>query len=231
MTLYFVKCYNMTGSHIDKSRGIFIMIKKTFYNLPEEKRQRVTEAIVDEFANAEDDKVSINRIVQKANISRGSFYQYFDDKLDLVEVLIRSYLNLVVDDLRRAIISSDGDIFYTFECVYDIIIGLSKDERNRKVLRNLISNIRANNNLVSDYIVKRYIKQYKSIEEFINITDEFSRKSFRFKSDEDLTYLQQILTSVLKNEIYNFYVFDTDPEETKARYLRKLYIIKRGALK
>ena len=207
------------------------MIKKTFYNLPEEKRQRVTEAIVDEFANAEDDKVSINRIVQKANISRGSFYQYFDDKLDLVEVLIRSYLNMVIDDLRRAIISSDGDIFYTFECVYDIIVGLSKDERNRKVLRNLISNIRANNNLVSDYIVKRYIKQYNSIEEFINITDEFSRKSFRFKSDEDLTYLQQILTSVLKNEIYNFYVFDTDPEETKARYLRKLYIIKRGALK
>lgn len=221
----------MTGSHIDKSRGIFIMIKKTFYNLPEEKRQRVTEAIVDEFANVEDDKVSINRIVQKANISRGSFYQYFDDKLDLVEVLIRSYLNMVIDDLRRAIISSDGDIFYTFECIYDIIIGLSKDERNRKVLRNLISNIRANNNLVSDYIVKRYIKQYKSIEEFINITDEFSRKSFRFKSDEDLTYLQQILTSVLKNEIYNFYVFDTDPEETKARYLRKLYIIKQGALK
>ena len=207
------------------------MIKKTFYNLPEEKRQRVTEAIVDEFANVEDDKVSINRIVQKANISRGSFYQYFDDKLDLVEVLIRSYLNLVIDDLRRAIISSDGDIFYTFECIYDIIIGLSKDERNRKVLRNLISNIRANNNLVSDYIVKRYIKQYKSIEEFINITDEFSRKSFRFKSDEDLTYLQQILISVLKNEIYNFYVFDTDPEETKARYLRKLYIIKQGALK
>lgn len=207
------------------------MIKKTFYNLPEEKRQRVTEAIVDEFANVEDDKVSINRIVQKANISRGSFYQYFDDKLDLVEVLIRSYLNMVIDDLRRAIISSDGDIFYTFECVYDIIVGLSKDERNRKVLRNLISNIRANNNLVSDYIVKRYIKQYKSIEEFIDITDEFSRKSFRFKSDEDLTYLQQILTSVLKNEIYNFYVFDTDPEETKSRYLRKLYIIKQGALK
>ena len=207
------------------------MIKKTFYNLPEEKRQRVTEAIVDEFANVEDDKVSINRIVQKAKISRGSFYQYFDDKLDLVEVLIRSYLNMVIDDLRRAIISSDGDIFYTFECMYDLIIGLSKDERNRKVLRNLISNIRANNNLVSDYIVKRYIKQYKSIEEFINITDEFSRKSFRFKSDEDLTYLQQILTSVLKNEMYNYYVFDTDPEETKARYLRKLYIIKRGAIK
>lgn len=217
----------MTGSHIDKSRGIFIMIKKTFYNLPEEKRQRVTEAIVDEFASTEDDKVSINRIVQKANISRGSFYQYFDDKLDLVEVLIRSYINMGIDDVRRAIISSDGDVFYTFECMYDIIIDFSKDERNKNVLKNLISNVRANNNLVSDYIIKRY----KGIESFIDITDEFSRKAFRFKSDEDMTYLQQILTSVLKNEIYNYYVFDTDPEETKKRYLRKLYIIKRGALK
>ena len=207
------------------------MIKKTFYNLPEEKRQRVTEAIVDEFANAEDDKVSINRIVQKAKISRGSFYQYFDDKLDLVEVLIRSYLNLVIDDLRRAIISSDGDIFYTFECVYDIIVGLSKDERNRGVLKRLISNVRADNNLISDYIVKRYIKQYSSIEKFININDEFSRKGLRFKSDEDLKYLKQILISVLKNEMYNYYVFDSDPEETKQRYLRKLYIIKQGALK
>ena len=203
------------------------MIKKTFYNLPEDKRQRVTNAIVDEFSSTEDDKVSINRIVQKANISRGSFYQYFDDKLDLVEVLIRSYLNLVIDDLRRAIISSDGDIFYTFECMYDLIIDFSKDERNRNVLKNLISNVRANNNLVSDYIIKRY----KGIDSLINITDEFSRKGFRFKSDEDMILLQQILTSVLKNAIYNYYVFDTDPEETKKRYLRKLYIIKQGVMK
>lgn len=203
------------------------MIKKTFYNLPEEKRQRVINAIVDEFAGTENDKVSINRIVQKANISRGSFYQYFDDKLDLVEVLIRSFIDMGINDVRRAIISSDGDIFYTFECMYDIIINFSKEERNKNVLKNLISNVRANNNLVSDYIVKRYT----GIENFIDITDELSRKAFRFKSDEDMTYLQQILTSVLKNEIYNFYVFNTDPEETKERYLRKLFIIKQGACK
>lgn len=203
------------------------MIKKTFYNLPEEKRQRVINAIVEEFAGTENDKVSINRIVQKANISRGSFYQYFDDKLDLVEVLIRSFIDMGINDVRKAIISSDGDIFYTFECMYDIIINFSKEERNKNVLKNLISNVRANNNLVSDYIVKRYT----GIENFIDITDELSRKAFRFKSDEDMTYLQQILTSVLKNEIYNFYVFNTDPEETKERYLRKLFIIKQGACK
>ena len=203
------------------------MIKQTFYNLPEHKRQRVINAVVDEFANAESDKVSITHIVQNADISRGSFYQYFDDKLDLVEVLIRSFIDKSIDDVRRAIVSSDGDIFYTFECMYDVIIGFSEDEKQKRVLKNLISNVRANNNLVSDYIIKRY----KGIDSLINITDEFSRKGFRFKSDEDMILLQQILTSVLKNAIYNYYVFDADPEETKKCYLRKLYIIKQGAMK
>lgn len=203
------------------------MIKQTFYNLPDYKRQRVINAVVDEFANAESDKVSINHIVQNADISRGSFYQYFDDKLDLVEVLIRSFIDKSIDDVRRAIVSSDGDIFYTFECMYDVIIRFSEDEKQKRVLKNLISNVRANNNLVSDYIIKRY----KGIDSLINITDEFSRKGFRFKSDEDMILLQQILTSVLKNAIYNYYVFDADAEETKKRYLRKLYIIKQGAMK
>lgn len=203
------------------------MIKQTFYNLPEDKRQRIINAVIDEFANFETEKVSINRIVQKANVSRGSFYQYFDDKLDLVEVLIKSFVDMAIDDVRRAVSTSDGDIFYTFECLYDVIIGFSVDERNRRVLKNLISNVRANNNLIADYIVKRY----KGIDSLMDITTEFSRKGFRFKSDEDMTLLQQILTSVLKNEMYNFYVFESDPEETKKRYLRKLYIVKRGALK
>ena len=203
------------------------MIKQTFYNLPEHKRQRVINAVVEEFANAESDKVSINHIVQNADISRGSFYQYFDDKLDLVEVLIKSFIDKGIDDVRRAIVSSDGDIFYTFECMYDVIVRFSEDEKQKRVLKNLISNVRANNNLVSAYIIKRY----KGIESLINITDEFSRKGFRFKSDEDMILLQQILTSVLKNAIYNYYVFDADAEETKKRYLRKLYIIKHGAMK
>ena len=203
------------------------MIKQTFYNLPEQKRQRVINAVIDEFADTENDKVSINRIVQKANISRGSFYQYFDDKLDLVEVLIKSYIDMGIDDIRRAVATSNGDIFYTFECMFDEIAAFSNDEHHKKVLKNLISNERANNTLVSDYIIKRY----KGIESLVDITDEFSRKDFRFKSDEDMTLLQQILISVLKNEIYNYYVFDTDLEESKARYLRKLYIIKQGVLK
>ena len=48
------------------------MIKNTFYNLPEEKRQRITDAIFNEFAGSSGERVSINNIIKNANISRRS---------------------------------------------------------------------------------------------------------------------------------------------------------------
>ena len=38
---------------------------------------------MDEFSNANYNTASINQICKKSNIPKGSFYQYFEDKLDL----------------------------------------------------------------------------------------------------------------------------------------------------
>ena len=40
------------------------MIKKTFYNLPYEKRKRITDAVIKEFMERPNEKVSINRIIK-----------------------------------------------------------------------------------------------------------------------------------------------------------------------
>lgn len=55
----------------------------TYFNLPEEKKERIMEAALDEFAAYSFSAASINRIVKAARIPRGSFYQYFSDKEDL----------------------------------------------------------------------------------------------------------------------------------------------------
>ena len=64
------------------------MPKPTFFNLPEEKRRAITEIAIDEFAECEYSEVSISRIVEKAGIAKGSFYQYFTDKQDLFFYLV-----------------------------------------------------------------------------------------------------------------------------------------------
>ncbi|WP_027339825.1 TetR/AcrR family transcriptional regulator [Halonatronum saccharophilum] len=64
------------------------MPKETFFNLPEEKRRRIIDAAINEFANYSFYKSSINRIVERAQIAKGSFYQYFSGKKDLYKHII-----------------------------------------------------------------------------------------------------------------------------------------------
>lgn len=59
------------------------MPRQTFFNLPDEKRQLILDIAIDEFAENDYANVSISRIVARAGIAKGSFYQYFEDKDDL----------------------------------------------------------------------------------------------------------------------------------------------------
>ncbi|RMG94039.1 MAG: TetR/AcrR family transcriptional regulator [Chloroflexi bacterium] len=65
------------------------MPKETFFNLPEEKRQQILNVAIDEFATNTYAQASVNRIVEKAGIAKGSFYQYFKSKKDLFLYLMQ----------------------------------------------------------------------------------------------------------------------------------------------
>lgn len=54
-------------------------MKKTFLNLSEEKKNTIIDAIKDEFLVHPFSDASVASIIDKAGISRGSFYQYFEN--------------------------------------------------------------------------------------------------------------------------------------------------------
>jgi AcrR family transcriptional regulator len=64
------------------------MPKETFFNLPSEKRQSIIDLAIEEFAENDYKNASISRIVARAGIAKGSFYQYFADTKDLYLYLI-----------------------------------------------------------------------------------------------------------------------------------------------
>lgn len=67
------------------------MPSKTFYNLSQEKQQKIIDASKKEFSNNLYQDVSLNQIIKNSNISRGSFYMYFTDKEDLYFYLLNEY--------------------------------------------------------------------------------------------------------------------------------------------
>lgn len=83
----------------------------TFFRLPEEKRERLINACWDELTRVRFTDVSINRIIAAARIPRGSFYQYFADKEDLIRYLLEDMRQYFIALLRNILEETGGDLF------------------------------------------------------------------------------------------------------------------------
>ena len=67
----------------------------TFLNLPADKQERVVEAALAEFADKGYPQASLNTIVARSGIAKGSLYQYFRDKKGIFLYLFDYAISLV----------------------------------------------------------------------------------------------------------------------------------------
>lgn len=88
------------------------MPKQTFFNLSEEKRNRIVDAALDEFAACPFREASIARIIARADIPRGSFYQYFTDMRDLYMHIMEITADRKVQYINEAVAQEKDTGFF-----------------------------------------------------------------------------------------------------------------------
>lgn len=100
------------------------MPSKLFYELDMDKQKRILEAGISEFATCGYESCSTNKIVQKAGISKGSLFKYFQNKeelyfhiLDCVtkeleEAIVEGAVNLPKELLERIVKCSELEFFW-----------------------------------------------------------------------------------------------------------------------
>lgn len=203
------------------------MIKKTFYNLPYEKRKRITDAVTKEFMERPNEKVSINRIIKTAEISRGSFYQYFDDKVDLIEIITKTMFEESSNKAKEILKLSCGDLFVMYIKMFDYFGDYSSQKQTMKIMRNIVDSFKANDDLVSEYLKNRFNMALTNNEIYTMV----DRQNLKFQDNESVKCLIEILTQVLKNAIFDVFVAGSDREEVRERLIKKIDIIKQGAVK
>src|SRR5690349_22874095 len=79
--------------------GLFVrnvMPRPRFEKLQPEKRERLLESAAKEFATHGYDDASLNQILEKAGVSKGAAYYYFDDKADLFMTVLDHYVPQIV---------------------------------------------------------------------------------------------------------------------------------------
>ncbi len=92
--------------------------KNTFFNLPAEKRQRIISIAVEEFAANGYQKASLNNVVKRSGIAKGSLYQYFENKEGLFLHIFESFTELVKGSANAALATLQAaDFFAQLEAI------------------------------------------------------------------------------------------------------------------
>ncbi len=87
------------------------MPTERFYHLSDEKKKLIREAAIKEFCRVPLEKVSINKIVQTAEISRGSFYTYFRDKEDVLEYIFEDMISQIQNFCEKVMEEGQGEFW------------------------------------------------------------------------------------------------------------------------
>lgn len=204
------------------------MIKKTFYNLPNEKKERIINAVKQEFSKHTKEKVSINKIVQNANISRGSFYQYFDDKTDLIQLLTGDVLKKIADFAKIKLPENDGNVFLFYIDIFDEITNIINKSNDCNLFKNLFANLKVNGDLISDFLQNRFptINEDESINEHM---DQYINPIYlNCRKKSEIVFVINILNLVLKNSIFNIFVKQDDPIIEREIFIKKVDLLKNG---
>ena len=175
------------------------MPTKTFFHLPEEKQKRLLEAARIEFSRVPLKDASIANIVKIAEIPRGSFYQYFEDKEDLYYYYFETVRRDSSKDMFQLIKDVDGDLFEGFELYFTKIIREILVGENASFYRNLFMNLdyRASRKVVphtkDDQQRHSHAKHQKEAKELIGLID---RTTLKVNDDHELELLIQLIMPI-----------------------------------
>ncbi len=119
---------------------VMTMPSETYFNLNEDKRNRVYNAVFKEYVRVPLEEVSVKNIVNDADIPRGSFYQYFTDKEGALMYLISETSERGHEKVVGFANESQLDIYQLIHAVfcYEIDRLKNREESARALLLNQI---------------------------------------------------------------------------------------------
>ena len=101
-------------------------MEERFKNIDPDKRDRIINAALMEFADNGYEKASTNEIVKNAGISRGLLYHYFKDKEELYDVITKYAIETFVNKVNSSIDWSESDILERIKQITFVKIEVSR---------------------------------------------------------------------------------------------------------
>ena len=203
------------------------MPKSTFFNLPEEKRKKIIDCAKKEFSKYSFYDVSIKRVIKDAGVSRGSFYQYFENKEDLFIYLLDSFKDKVIETVKNKIDTDGYDIFEIQLAIFDYITNEGMKSDDRDLIITFISNLDIK---FGSHLIK-YIKAHESLSDRKYCISVDSINNIKIKTEKEFMALRSIVFSSLINELTAYFIKEKTLEECREELIIISSIVKYGISK
>lgn len=101
------------------------LYKATFDKIPKEKRERILNVAIKEFADNGFENTSIQQIAKKAGISVGSIYKYFENKETMFSMVVHEGMSSL-EELLMSLADSSEDILVKAETIIRELLKYSR---------------------------------------------------------------------------------------------------------
>jgi len=199
---------------------------QTFFNLSEEKKKRLIAGAMKEFSTKSLNDASISNIVKNATISRGSFYQYFEDKKDLYFYLIGKFRYNYRKLMYDSFVKEEGDFFKGYKNFGEKYILYIRQSPKFGFFENMYlhMNYQINQEARLDFDKAKG----KVMPEGKRIVDVIKRDSLKIDTEEELVSIVRYLLSILNDTIMEGFWKELSIEETQQLFVKRLEWITYG---
>lgn len=192
----------------------------TFFNLPPPKREKLLKAATAEFARRPCGEVSINRIIQAAEIPRGSFYQYFADKTDLFRHVLRCYDQQLKEAVAKSLDRCGGRPLELPLALFDLVLNYIQE--NREEFTQFLSILRQNIGVDAGQLL--------ALPDIMRLVLERADWSgLKLENGEEKLVLLDLLLSAAGQALMAVCCGKAGLEEVRERLSNKIRIIRQGA--
>lgn len=202
------------------------MPTNTFFNLPEEKQKKIIEASYKEFERVPIEQVSIKNIVETAEIARGSFYQYFEDKDDLFEYVMNLKVGNMEKNIKKIIEEENGNIINVFISLYDHLIKVGKLRKNNKFFRQIFENIRTSDNFM---LIRKETMNEKLNQSLYELYEK-NKEVLNIKNEQEYKLIIEILSSITRRRLVASLKYK-NLEDARKDFLKEIEFLENGILK
>jgi AcrR family transcriptional regulator len=201
------------------------MPTKTYYNLPDDKKERIFNAGVLELSYHDLFDASVNTIVRIANISKGSFYQYFEDKDEFYWYIVTEVIFGTVEKYETLLLKHEGDFLQTEEELFNSLLDLFDDTKYRNLLANVYKRSYMElKSRISNRASTIYFDMY-------DVLMKFGFKGYNIRSKEDFLISFNMVRNISNHTIMTMIVDNLSKNDTKALYKRQIEYLSNGLKK